>query len=918
MVCPSCSAANPDNIRFCGQCGRGLLASSDDRETIVLDGPQAPPPGPPALPFNLQPGSPFASRYRIESLLGEGGMGAVYKAHDSELGRTVALKLVRPELATSPQTMQRFKQELLLASKISHKNILRIHDLGDWNGVKFITMAFVEGSDLAGFMEKQGRLPFERAVKFTRQLCAALEAAHSEGVVHRDLKPQNILIDQADHVYVSDFGLAKSLEPEATMMTRTGQILGTPRYMSPEQVEAKEVDHRSDLYSLGLIVYEMFTGEIPFRGDSAMQLMYQRVTEPPRDPRIPCPELPDYLANIILKCLEKDPARRYRSAREILDDLEAEHAPAVSAPAGTATISIQLPRPSRRLGLLLAALAVVVGLAFSIPFTRHWILRSPSSSATTGRPLHYMAVLPLNVAGDAALQYVADGVVDALSAKLSGLREVYVAPGNAVNDAMSQKDPRKVAHTLGVTVLVSGTLQSSGDRISITLAMDDVGGNGRNLLHREFSGVRQDLLTLEDNIFTGVAGALAIRQSSEERARTTMRPTQDFGAYDLYLQGRNVLRGKREAKNLAKALDLFEQARTRDPGFALAFAGSADASLMMYNLTKESSWSQRALGAAQQAQRLNDSLPEAHFSLGSIYAATGKSSEAVVELQHALRLAPNSDQGLMRLGRAYELAGRKPEAIAAYTEATRVNPYSWANYNLLGAAYFRQGENGSAMTAFRHITELEPDMPTGWANMGAVYYRQGKWNECIAAFQKAIDLDPRPFYYSQLGVANFFLGRFSDSVKMFETAVDKSPNDAGFRVNLADAYRWSNQRDKAAATYDKAIELAYKNLEVNPRDTEALGVMAISYAKKGDANNALRFIRQARQIDQGDNDLMYHEATIHALAGRTGEALTALGEAIRHGSPVEQVRSDPEFADLRKKPEYDKLMKEVPPAEASK
>ncbi|HLH17516.1 MAG TPA: serine/threonine-protein kinase, partial [Bryobacteraceae bacterium] len=197
------------------------------------------------------PGSEFG-RYRIEGRIGEGGMGAVYRALDTELNRTVALKLVRPELATNPQAMQRFKQELLLASRISHKNILRIHDLGDWNGVKFISMAFVEGTDLAGLLDREGRLPQERALRFTRQLAAALEAAHAEGVVHRDLKPQNILIDRGDNVYISDFGLAKSLEAEISMGTRTGQILGTPRYMSPEQVEAREVDSRSDLYSLGL------------------------------------------------------------------------------------------------------------------------------------------------------------------------------------------------------------------------------------------------------------------------------------------------------------------------------------------------------------------------------------------------------------------------------------------------------------------------------------------------------------------------------------------------------------------------------------------------------------------------------------------------------------------------------------------
>ena len=250
--------------------------------------------GPVSWP-TFEPGSSFGVRYRIESLLGQGGMGAVYKAYDTELDRTVAIKLVRPELASNPETMQRFKQELLLASKISHKNILRIYDLGDSGGIKFISMAFVEGCDLAGLIESTGRLALDRALSFTLQLCAAMDAAHREGVVHRDLKPQNILIDQADRLYVSDFGLAKSLAPEAATMTRTGQLLGTPRYMSPEQVEGKEVDHRSDLYSLGLIIFEMFTAEVPFRGDSALQIMFQRMTAAPKDPRTLRPDMPDYV-----------------------------------------------------------------------------------------------------------------------------------------------------------------------------------------------------------------------------------------------------------------------------------------------------------------------------------------------------------------------------------------------------------------------------------------------------------------------------------------------------------------------------------------------------------------------------------------------------------------------------------------------
>jgi serine/threonine-protein kinase len=864
----------------------------------------------------LQPGSLFGSRYRIEKLLGEGGMGSVYKAHDSELGRTVALKLVRPELAISPQIMQRFKQELLLASRISHKNILRIHDMGDVNGVKFITMAFVEGSDLSALIEETGGLPFERALKFTKQLCGALEAAHNEGVVHRDLKPQNILIDQADNVHVSDFGLAKSLEPEATMMTQVGQILGTPRYMSPEQAEGKEVDHRSDLYALGLILYEMFTSEVPFRAESTLQLMYKQVNEAAKDPRTVRPDLPSYLANIILKCLEKDRAKRYQSAREILADLDAESAPPVSAAGGTKTISIQLPKPSRSTWAITAAgVALAIALAFLIPGTRHLILRSGADASKTVPPkiLHYVAVLPFRITGDEEnTRYIADGVVDSLSAKLAALKNVYVAPPNAVSAAMKQQDPQKLARALGVKLLLRGTVTSGANGgIAITLTLDDVGAQGRNILHQDFSGVRQDLLTLEDQIFSKLVSTLEIKQSNEELARSTARPTENIGAYDLYLKGRNLWRGAQNAKDLQNAVSLFDQALKVDPRFALAYAGLADADRRIGDETKDGVWTQKALGAAQQAQALNDNLPEVHFTLGSIYTATGRTSEAIAELQRALELAPNSDEALRRLGTAYMRAGRQKEAIDAYTKATEVNPYLWTNFNQLGAAHFQLGDNTQALQAWQRITELAPDRPEGWANVGVVYYRQGKWNECIPKFQKAIDLQPKAAYYSNLGSAYFYLARYDEAAKMFEKSVSMTPNDAVIHTNLADAYRWSGQGAKATATYDEAISLAYKSIQINPQNAEALGSLAICYAKKGDTRQALQFIARARSIDQKNNWLMYEQVTVETLAGQFSEALVSLGQAVRSGYSLEEAKSDPELKRLRETPEFAKLVAEL-------
>ena len=512
MVCASCGAANPDHLRICGQCGRGLSGPSKTQTLADSAGAAQPPasrtqfdtgvmsPPPDGSHFatrssarhSFEPGSSFNTRYRIESLLGQGGMGAVYKAYDTELGRRVALKLMRPELAASSETMQRFKQELLLASKISHNNILRIYDLGDSDGTKFITMAFVEGSDLASLIESTGRLPIDRALNFATQLCAALDAAHREGVVHRDLKPQNILIDQSDRLYVADFGLAKSLEAEASTMTRTGQLLGTPRYMSPEQVEGKQVGHRSDLYSLGLILFEMFTAEAPFRGESALQIMFQRMTAAPANPKGIRPDLPDYLANIILKCLERDLDQRYQSAGEMLNDLEAHNAPAVSPPPRANTIKVSRIDPGYLPWLVLSSIPLAIALLFLIPRTRHVILRSLAPMQETAQPdmKHYVAILPLRIVGNEQdAGYLAGGVTDVLTAKLSALKDVYVAPATAVSAAMKQKDPQKIARALGVKLLLEGTLASgtTGD-VAITVTLDDPANKGRNLLHQVFQG----------------------------------------------------------------------------------------------------------------------------------------------------------------------------------------------------------------------------------------------------------------------------------------------------------------------------------------------------------------------------------------------------------------------------------------------
>jgi serine/threonine protein kinase/tetratricopeptide (TPR) repeat protein len=874
----------------------------------------------------LEPGMDFGPRFRIEKLLGEGGMGKVYKAFDKELGRTVALKTLQPELIKDPNVILRFKQELLLASKISHKNILRIHDLSEWEGVKFITMAFIEGDDLSQLLKEERPFPIDRSLKIARQLCEALDAAHSEGVVHRDFKPHNVLVGKNDHIYVSDFGLATSLETAKLGMTRSGAFVGTPRYMSPEQVEGKQVDSRSDLYSFGLVFYEMVAGEVPFAGESTWQVMYQRVKEQPSDIKVVNPETPDNVARIIMHCLEREPADRYQNAREIIADIDAGRSPEMSvtsmyrtpSPAGR---SVQISLPVIRNRWLYAAIAgvlVLAGLFFAIPKTRHWLLPGPhaetpetkSEGPGSKSQAKFVAVLPFNVAGDeSSLRYVAEGLVEAISARLFQLKDVRLTSSAAAAKVDPKASLSRVAKDLGANLIVHGTVQGSGDNLRVAVSLDDVAEN-RLVWSQEFTGVRGDLLILEDHMYEGLAEALALKPSNEELARATAHPTENIEAYDLYLKGRAAMRGQQAISNIKKAIGLYEEALKKDPSFALAYAGIADATLILYDDKKDSFLAQKALGAAQQAQRLNDNLPEVHFSLGKVYSASGRTAEAIIELKRALELAPNSDDGYRALGKAYLAIGQKEQALQAYRKAVDINPYYWINYNSIGQAYSQLGDYDKALVAFRHVIELEPQNSFGYLNVGAMYFQQGKYEESIPYFQKSLEIQPDDKTYNGLGTAYFYLKRYNDSVPMFEKAMQMSPNVEEFTGNLADAYRWSGQREKANATYDKAIALAYKELAVNPRNSDTMGSLALYHAKKGMPSEALNFIQRARSINKEDVRLVYTAAVVEALANHSDNALGLLREAFKRGYSVQEASSDPELDSLRSRPEFEKLLAE--------
>ena len=863
----------------------------------------------------LQVGDVLGNRYEILALLGEGGMGAVYKAKDREVERVVALKLIRPEMASNPSILARFKQELMTAHQVTHKNVIRIYDLSEADGVKFITMEFVEGSDLRQLYREQGKLPPDEAVDIIRQVCMALDAAHSAGIIHRDLKPQNIMRDKSGRILVMDFGLARSVQSEG--MTQTGALLGTIEYMSPEQAMGKTLDQRSDLFAVGLIFYELLSGKMPFKAETAMASLLMRNQER----AVPLADIdatvPAGLSDIVGRCLERDLERRYPSAAEIIADLDAWQG---KRPV-MASIIMQVPKQPRVIPwnwLVPAATVLALSALFlAIPKTRHYLLPSAATGGRAGilntslpalSQGKFVAVMPFRVIGDqASLGYLADGLGEAVSTKLFELKDVHLTSPTETAKVDPKAPLPQVAKDLGVNLIVHGTVQGSSDNLRITVNLENLAEDRH--WSQEFTGVAGDLLTLEDQIFAKLVDALEAKPTDKEMAAVTAHPTENIEAYNFYLKGRNALSGTPDEKTIQAAMNFFGDALQKDPGFALAYSGLADANLQMYGQKKDKYWSERAVDAAKKAAQLNDKLPEVHFALGSAYAVTGQTVQAIAEDKRALDLAPNSDEAYRRLGNAYIANGQKDEAIKALEKAVELNSYYWYNLSALGNAYFRFGEMDKAVQAYQQVIQLEPGNPVGYSNLGAAYFTMGKYDDGIATFQKSLQIKPTADIYTNLGTGYFYLKRYPEALSMFAKSVEMNPEDETTMGNLADGYRIAGNTPKAQETYDKAISLGFKELRVNPRDADVAGRLALYYAKKGDTQQADVFVKRARAINPADASLIYTSAVVKTLGNQPADAVKELGVALQKGYPVKDATEDSEFTVLHSRPDYQALMK---------
>ena len=904
MSCPRCGRENPAGRADCQHCGGPL--DSPSSQTAVTEahpgGSSAPAPGtgrvaasPTEVAFGSQAtgsilapttpssagvsggtsgvsstgeltlGTLFGNRYEIVGILGQGGMGRVYKARDRELDKLIALKTIRLDTAEGPDALARFKQELVLARKVTHKNVVRIFDLGEAEGIKFFTMEYIEGESLKAAIRRRGALPVKEAVPLARQILGALEAAHSEGIVHRDLKPQNVMVEAGTgSAHLMDFGIARVAD--GTSLTATGAIVGTPDYMSPEQVKGERAGMVSDVFSFGVMLYEMLTGELPYQADTPMSKVMMRLSHRPRPVREIQADIPKYLERVVKRCLEIDPALRYQRAADVLVDLERESA------STSLTLRFQHTLRRRRQLIVGAGLLAVAAAVFAWWLVLH--PRGQQAVATAPQPapagpVHTLAILPLtNAAASAELDWMREGLADMLVTDLAQSRYVRPVGGERVrrvlkeigSEAQTRFDAaalEAVSKRAPAETVLYGQFVQSGPSVRLDLSLRQAGSGVTQPIKAE--GQAGDVLALVDRISSAVKEKLDL--TPEQIKGDVARPfsevaTSSVDALRLYHEGAAALRAGSAQDAIAKLRD----ATTKDAGFAMAWTRLAEA-------YADAGEQREAESAAERAQALGDKAPLPLAQRYQIHAAAATVKEdldtAAKSYGELAALYPLDPDVQYRLAATLRQLGHQPEAIAAYQK----------------------------------VLQLAPGYGAAEIELAGVMWQAGRSEEAIRMLQETLGSGRFKDDQEALGTIHSILGNAYRDTAQVDKALESLQLSLGYRrkagdkrgqvvtlTNLASLYEQSGSIPKAIAAEKEALAIA-RGMRDRARESFVLHNMGMTYSAGGDLPRSLQAFRDSLQIEmeRGNASEIANRldkvADAYRLMGRYDDALVYLEQA---------------------------------------
>jgi tetratricopeptide (TPR) repeat protein/predicted Ser/Thr protein kinase len=845
MRCPYCKAENPPNAAACGKCGKAPPAS--EATFVGEDEPQKQPapsgspnaeitPGAPATPGaaatpgtpegwsisntrapapalppgEFSPGTVLGNRYEILALLGQGGMGAVYKARDTELERLVALKIIRPELTTNPEILKRFKQELILARQVTHRNVIRIFDLGQADGFKFITMEYLEGQDLRGVLREKGKLPPEEAAKIILQICRALEAAHGEGVIHRDLKPQNIMLDANGRAYVMDFGIARSAYLPG--MTQTGALVGTPEYMSPEQAKGEKLDERSDLFSLGTILYELIVGQSPYFSDTPLATLWKRIQEKAKPLSELDPTIPKELSDIVAKALEIEPENRFATAHEFAQHLETwlGISPSlVGSITDQALVPLVVQKPMWKYTAIVA-IVVLLGVAslglpkkfFSGPAKK--AAHEPVSVLVadftnhTGDPIFDGTLEPMfNVALEGA------GFINAFNrGKARKLAGELPHP----TDKLDEQSARLIAVSQALGAVVTGELSRRGDKYSLAAtALDAVTGDV--LAKTEVTAGNKD-----EVLMTIPKLAAPIRRALGDATPESVQLEVVGGAFQAAsleaVHQYSVGMEQQFAGNMQGALQSFSKAAELDPNFARAYSGMA---AIAGNLGQLQDAEKYAKLAMEHVDRMTDR--ERHFIRGIYYIRTENWQKCVEEYSEMLKQYPAAFIGHENLAFCFGALHDTPRALEEARQAVQLAPKDAIARNNLSFFACYAGDFQTCEREGREVQRLNPSYLEGYLDLAYAQLGQGQLPQATETYQELQKLGTRGASLAASGLANLELyeGRYRQARQILErsaaadVAAKQHDQAADDLAMLANAELLRGEKQPALAAAEKAL-----------------------------------------------------------------------------------------------------------------
>jgi len=876
------------------------------------------------------------SHYQILKKLGSGGMGEVYLAEDTNLGRTVAVKILPSEVAADATRLRRFIQEAKAASSLKHPSVAGIYDLGEENGLPFIVMELVEGDTLDARVKGQP-MDVPHILDFAIQVADALEEAHSKGVIHRDIKPANIMITQKGQVKVLDFGLAKVMSSSSSdsnlskIATETGTepglVLGTVQYMSPEQALGKTVDHRSDLFSFGIVLYQMTTGRLPFSAESATETINRIVNNPPDAVARYNYSCPPELEHMIRKSLEKDPDRRYQSAHELLIDLKNLKRDTES---GTTqmrtTATIQKPA-SRRWWPAAAGAVVLIGIGLFLFFQRTRT-NKPDSTEPAEQERKMIAVLPFENLGAAEEQYFAEGMTDEITSRLATVKELgVVSRSSAMQYQKTNKSTKQIGQELGVDYLLEGTIRwsrsSGNNRVRVTPQLIRV-ADDTQVWSNIYDQVINDVFQVQSDIAQGVIAQLGVTLGESRQKTISAAPTSNLEAYQAFLHGNeHFLRASYDRETLQEAVRDYQRSVTLDPSFALAYSYLARSHLHLFHEGYDST-----------PTRLN---------------------LAKTAVDKALELQPNSPAASIALGYyRYHGLGDYAGALEAFTRAAAMAPNDADVLSAIAFVERRQGKFEGFLRHMKTVLELDPraaDMPS---EVGVVLTRLRKYEEAQMYYDRSLQLDPDQVYGYTLRWANIIL--WKGDLKAGRSILEKMPEKElpffhnawvwqeilernyqkaldrleSIPVDLfqqegqyiprpllqAQVYQLMNQTEKAAEYYRRANSFLEQKKAENASNPAFHSALGFTYAGLGRKADAIREGKLATEMLPLSRDpfrapsYMEDLAAIYTMTGNYDLALDQLNAelAIPSWISVAKIELDPTWDPLRKLPRYEQLI----------